>query len=153
MTKPILAALAAALVLVPAALASDPSSALTADLQKLSTDRAAMHATVLADIQKLTADAQAAAGSNDKSSVKSTLQADVQKLNADLRSGAQTMQVDRRQTMQDLQAAKQAGVKLGSLKTQLQQLKQLFQQDKAAAQQDLQAAKQALDALKQSFHK
>jgi ferric-dicitrate binding protein FerR (iron transport regulator) len=58
MIKPFLAAVAAVLVLVPAALAADPGSSLTADIQKLTTDRAAMHATVLADIQKLTADAQ-----------------------------------------------------------------------------------------------
>jgi len=112
MIKPLIAAVAAALVLVPAALAADPSSALTADIQKLTTDRASMHATVIADIQKLTADAQA-----------------------------------------DLQAAKAAGVKLGALKTQLQQLRQLAQQDQADFQQDLAAAKQALAALKQSFHK
>jgi Skp family chaperone for outer membrane proteins len=112
MIKPLIAAVAAVLVLAPAALAADPGSSLTADIQKLTSDRASMHSTVIADIQKLTADAQA--GSADKSSLKSTIQADIKKLTADLQSGHQTMQADRAQAQADLEAARAAGVKLGA---------------------------------------
>ena len=153
MIKPLIAAVAAVLVLVPAALAADPGSSLTADIQKLTTDRASMHATVIADIQKLTADAQAGGGSTDKASLKTTIQNDLAQLSADLRSGHQTMEADRQQALKDFQSAKTSGAKLGGLKSQFQQLKQLGQQDKADFQQDLQAAHQAVQALKQSFHK
>jgi hypothetical protein len=105
---------------------------------------------VIADIQKLTADAQA--GSTDKSSLKSTIQADIKKLTADLQSGHQTMQTDRAQAQSDLQAAKAAGVKLGALKTQLQQLKQLGT-GPGRLPAGSRGAKQAIAALKQSFHK
>ena len=117
------------LVLVPAALAADPSAALTADLQKLTADRAAMHAAVTSDLQKLTADAQAA-GEN--------------------KSAAKT---DRAQALADLQAARTAHVKVADLKAQFQQLAQLAKQDVLDYQQDLQQAHQAIAALKASFHK
>ncbi|HYA09364.1 MAG TPA: hypothetical protein VEG24_07220 [Gaiellaceae bacterium] len=120
MIRTLLAAAAVSVALVPAALAADPTAALTADLQKLTADRAAMHAAVTSDLQKLTADAQAA-GSN-KSAAKATIQADMKQLMADLQSHHQTMQADRAQALADLQAARAAHVKVADLKSQFQQL-------------------------------
>jgi hypothetical protein len=153
MIRSLLAATALFLVLVPAALAADPGAALTADLQKLTADRATMHATLIGDIQKVTADAKAGLGSTDKASLKATIRADVQKLTADLASNHATMQADRAQAYADYQAAKAAHVKVSQLKSQFQQLAQLAKQDVLDYQQDLVAAQQALATLKASFHK
>jgi hypothetical protein len=149
--KTLIASAAVALVLVPAALAADPASALTADLQKLTADRASMHSAITTDLQKLTADAQAA--SSNKSTAKATIQADMKQLMADLQSHHKTMQADRAQALADLQAAKAAHVKVGDLKSQFQQLAALAKQDVLDYQQDLQQAQAAIAALKQSFHK
>ena len=151
MIKTFLAAAALLAVLVPAALAaSDPGAALTADLQKLSADRATMHAAVMADIQKVTADAQTGAKSP---SLKVAIQGDVKKLMSDVAANHAVMQADRLQGLADLQAAKVAHVQLSQLKTQGQQLQQLWQEDTTDLQQDLQAAQQAIAALKASYQK
>ena len=151
MIRTLLAAAALFLVLVPAAVAADPGAALTADLQKLTSDRAAMHAAVTSDLQKLTADAQAA-GTN-KSAAKATIQADIHQLLTDLQTHHQTMQADRAQALADIQAAKAAHVKVAQLKSQFQQLANLAKQDVLDYQQDLQQAQQAIAALKASFGK
>ena len=151
MIRTLLAAVAVSVALVPAALAADPTAALTADLQKLTADRASMHAAVTADLQKLTSDAQA--GGTNKSALKSTIQSDVKQLTTDLQTHHQTMQADRAQALADLQAAKAAHVKVAQLKSQFQQLANLAKQDVLDYQQDLQQAQQAIAALKASFHK
>jgi hypothetical protein len=151
MIRTLLAAAALCLVLVPAALAADPLAALTADLQKLTADRATMHSALTADLKKITADAQS--GSSDKTALKTTITADIKKLLTDLQTNHGVMQADRAQAYADLQAAKAAHVKAAQLKSQFQQLAALAKQDVLDYQQDLQQAQQAIAALKQSFHK
>src|SRR5271154_5599089 len=113
MIRFVVVALALAPLLAPAALAADPGGALTADLQKLSADRATMHAAVLSDIQKVTADAQSS--SNAKGALRSALTTDVHALQADVVSNHAVMVADRAQAYSDYQAAKAAGVPRSTL--------------------------------------
>ena len=148
MTRVLVVALALAALLAPAALAADPGAALTADLQKLSTDRSTMHAAVLADIQKITADAQ----SSSKGSLRIALTADIKTLKSDLVSNHAVMVADRAQAYSDYQAAKTAGVPRSQLSSQLNQLLSLWQLDAKDLAEDATAAQQAIAALQAHLH-
>jgi len=141
--KALVTAAAAAALLAPAALATDPATALTADLQKLSTDRATMHAAVLSDIQKVTADAQSAT----KGSLRTTVKADIQALEAAVAVNSKVMQADRQQALADYEAAKAAHVPSSQLLPQYKQLLDLWQQDASDLAADAQAAQQAIAAV------
>jgi hypothetical protein len=143
MTRAFLVALAAVVLFAPAALAADPGAALTADLQKLSADRATMHAAVLADIQKITTDAQ----SSSKGSLRTALTADIKTLKSDLVSNHAVMVADRAQAYSDYQEAKAAGVPRSELASQLQQLLSLWQLDAKDLAEDATAAQQAIAAV------
>jgi len=148
MLKMLAATAAAAAVLVPAAMAADPGSALTADLQKLTADRGTMHAAVMSDIQKITADAQAKSGS----SLGAALKGDIAKLEADVSGNHVILQADRQQGLSDYAAAKAAHVKPSELTSQLKQLLDLWQQDAKDLQEDAQAAQQAIAAAEAHVH-
>src|SRR5271155_2819844 len=98
MIKVLAVALAMAALLAPAALASDPGAALTADLQKLSSDRGTMHAAVMSDLQKLTADVQS---STSKASLEKAVKVDVASLESDASTNHEVLQADRQQALAD----------------------------------------------------
>lgn len=105
-----LAVVAAALIVPVAAFADDPVSTVQADIAKLKSDVQTKHDTVLADAQKLEADADALAGTSDKKAARQTIKADAQKLGSDWKSLLATCLADRAQLHKDVLAAKDAGV-------------------------------------------
>jgi hypothetical protein len=107
-----------------------------------------MHAAVLSDIQKVTADAQSSSGA----ALRTALRTDVQKLEADVSSNHSIMQGDRQQALSDYQAAKAAHVPASQLAPQLKQLLDLWQQDAQDLQADAQAAQQAIAAAEAHVH-
>jgi chromosome segregation ATPase len=151
MKKTLAAAVACAALLAPAALADVNGS-----IQQLSTDASSVHATLLADGQKLLGDIQSLQGTKDRAAAKTLLSTDLQKLKADLQSGHSTLQADRSALQADLQALK--GTKPG--KDAMQQTRQALQQLRASLQSERQDVKssndsvrQALAALRASFKK
>src|SRR3954451_20821266 len=113
------AAAAAFLVLAPAAQADVSGS-----IQNLASAGGSFHSTVVADAQKLAADAQSLQGMTDKAAGKALLQTDLAKLKADLDAWHQTLDSARGQLKTDLQALK--GTKPG--KDQMQATKQSLEQ-------------------------
>jgi hypothetical protein len=98
-----------AFAIVPvAALAASPLDNVNADIVKLTADVQAKHDAVVADAQKLQADATSLTGTSDKQAARATIKADAQKLTADWRSLLSVCLADRVQLRADIAAARQA---------------------------------------------
>jgi hypothetical protein len=80
-----------------------------ADLAKLTADVQTKHDTVVADAQKLQADATGFLGTSDKKAARATIKADAQKLTTDWHSLLAVCLADRAQLHQDIAAARAAG--------------------------------------------
>jgi hypothetical protein len=106
----LLAALTLAVVaIVPvAAMAATPLDTVKADLAKLSTDVQTKHDAVVADAQKLQADATAFVGTTDKKAARAAIKVDAQKLTADWHSLLSVCLADRVQLRADIAAARAA---------------------------------------------
>ncbi len=99
-----------ACALVPvAAMAASPLDAVNADIAKLTSDVQIKHDTVVADAQKLQADATSLLGTSDKKAARATIKADAKKLTTDWHSLLATCLADRAQLRSDIAAARQAG--------------------------------------------
>ena len=88
-----------------AAMAATPIETVKADLTKLSTDVQTKHDTVVADAQKLQADATSFLGTSDKKAARAAIKADAQKLTTDWHSLLAVCLADRAQLHQDIAAA------------------------------------------------
>jgi chromosome segregation ATPase len=149
--KTLAAAAAAFLVLAPAAQADVSSS-----ISNLANAGASFHSTVVADAQKLAADAQSLQGTTDKAAGKALLQGDLAKLKADLQAWHQTLDSARGQLKSDLQAfksTKPSKDQIQATKQSLEQLHASLKSERVDVQSANQAAKTALEALRLSFKK
>jgi hypothetical protein len=139
-------------VLAPAATAQgDPAAAVKADLAKLVSDADARHDVVIADANKLAADAQAAKGGT-KAAARAAIKADLAKLRADRKAAAEVVKADRAQLKTDLAAAKDAKA-LKGLRSSLKEARTALKQQRAEVKAALQAAHQAVKELRASFKK
>ncbi len=99
-----------ACAIVPvAALAATPIDTVKADLAKLTADVQTKHDAVVADAQKLQADATSLVGTSDKKAARATIKADAQKLTTDWHSLLSVCLADRAQLRADIAAARLAG--------------------------------------------
>jgi hypothetical protein len=99
-----------AIAIVPvAAMAATPIDTVKADLTKLSTDVQTKHDAVVADAQKLQADATSFLGTSDKKAARAAIKADALKLTTDWHSLLAVCLADRAQLHQDIAAARAAG--------------------------------------------
>jgi ABC-type transporter MlaC component len=140
-------------VLAPsAALAdADPVAAVKADVAKLLSDASARHDVVIADANKLAADAEAAKGGT-KAAARATIKADLAKLRADRKAAAVILKADRAQLKTDLEAAKEAKA-LKGLRGTLKDARDTLKQQRAEVKQALEAAHAAVKELRASFKK
>src|SRR5436190_21888062 len=132
--KSLLASVSVAAALAVPALASgqaDPVSAVKADLAKLRTDVTATSATIVADAQKLTADATAAKGGT-KAQAKASVKPDVTKLHADLSAAKTLLEADKAQLKVDVAAAKQVKGAKKALKADLKSTRDAVHQARSA---------------------
>lgn len=120
------------------------------DAVKLTADATAKHDLVIADAQKLQADAQAALGGKRKD-VKVTIKADVAKLRSDRTAAAAAVKADRAQLKADVKAAREAKAGKGQLESLLQPVRAQLKQQRAEIKAALQSARQAVKALRASF--
>ncbi len=145
-----LGAVAGALA-IPAAFAdTDPLAAVKADIAKLTTDATARHDLVVADAQKLGADAEAAIGTPRKTAL-ATIKADRAKLKSDREAATATVKADRAQLKTDVAAVHAAKTGKGQMKALLQPLRTLLQQQRTEIKSALQAAHDAVKALRASY--
>jgi hypothetical protein len=136
----------------PAALAdTDPLAAVRADVAKVEADATARHDLVIADAQKLQADAQAAVGGT-KDAAKATIQADRQKLRADRAQATATVRADREQLRTDLAAvhAARAGGN-GVLRDLLRPMRTQLRQQHHEILGAIHSARAAVRSLHRSF--
>lgn len=139
-------------VAAPAALAdTDPLAAVRADVAKVEADATARHDLVIADAQKLQADAQAAAGGT-KDAAKATIQADRQKLWSDRAQATETVRADRAQLRTDLAAvhAAKAGGN-GVLEDLLRPMRTQLRQQHREIVSAIHEARRAVRTLRHSF--
>jgi len=154
--KKTIALLAAAVLVVAAGAVSaradgDPVAAAKADVQQLVTDATALHSTVVADAQKITADAQSLQGTTDVEAARETLKADVQKLRADRQQLVPPVLADWKQLRTDLEAVRAAHAGTADLRSTLEQARETLRQEREDVRTALEAARQAMRALRQSL--
>jgi cobalamin-dependent methionine synthase I len=151
--------LAAAAVLgvvafVPAALAADdPLAAVKTDIAKLQTDFSSAHDTLIADAQKLQADAALIKPGN-KDAAKAALTADWAQLKSDFAAKHTVMQADWTQLHADFEAARAAksGTKddRAALRDAAKQMHDAFQTGRAQVHEAVQAARAAIEAARKA---
>lgn len=148
----LLVAVTAVAVAVPlAALADDPTSAVQADIAKLKTDVQAKHDTVVADAQKLAADAASLAGTTDKQAARAEIKADATKLTGDWKSLVATCLADRKQLRQDVQAAVQGGAAKRDLRLLVRQANLEIRLTNLDMREAVATARLAVVKLRQGF--
>ena len=146
-----LIAMAIAVAAPVAALADDPTATVQADIAKLKSDVQTKHDTVVADAQKLEADATSLVGTSDKKAARDTIKADVTQLVTDWKSLLQVCLADRQQLRDDVKAA----IDGGASKQDVRMLVREAQLEIRAANLDMREAvtkaRLAVVKLRQSF--
>ncbi|MGD0272638.1 MAG: hypothetical protein ABSB96_02775 [Gaiellaceae bacterium] len=133
------------------AASSDPVGTVNADIAKLQTDFTAAHDTLIADANKLQADAQLLTGS-DKTQAKATIKADFQQLRSDFQSSRTTMHADWAQLRSDYAAAHNGQLSRSdrvNLRLAVRQLKVILRQGRAEVHQAIMAARKAIRSARQ----
>lgn len=125
---------------------SDPVATVNADIAKLQADFTVVHDTLIADANKLQADAQLLTGS-DKTQAKATIKADFQQLRSDFQSARVTMHADWAQLRSDYAAAHNGQLSRAdrvNLRLAIRQLQVTLRQGRAEVHQAIMAARKAI---------
>jgi hypothetical protein len=148
--KPLVLSALALVLAAPASAAGDPVAAVKVDATQLLADSKSAHDGLIADLQRLTSDAQAAKGGS-KEAARAAIKADLAKLRSDRQTLLAPVKADRAQLKADLKAAREAKAGKGELKPVLQQLRSTLKQQRAETRAALRTARQAVRELRASF--
>lgn len=141
-------------IFVPTALAADdPLAAVNTDIAKLQADFTSTHDVLLADAQKLQADAALFKPGN-KDAAKAAIKADWTQLKSDFEAKHVTMQADWKQLQTDLAAARsaKAGTKADrtALRDAIHAMEATFRDGRAQVHEAIQAAHAAIQAARKA---
>jgi uncharacterized protein (DUF342 family) len=145
-------AAAAGIASTAGASSSDAVSVVKADLAKLQGHVTARHDQMVADANKLAADAHAAKGSNRKAA-KAAIRPDIIKLKADLAAARAVIHADHAQLKSDLAGLKGTKGARKELHLSLQSTRAAIHAANADARDALQKARAAVRDLRASFKK
>jgi hypothetical protein len=145
-TSAVLSAVVCAFAVPTALAAADPVGIVKNDVVTLQADVQTKHTLVIADAQKVTADATARAGAKH-SQVKLTLRPDLQKLQNDTLVARTTITADRQRLQRDLQAVRSAKLGKGQLASLVKQARAADNAANAEVKAELKIANQAVSKL------
>lgn len=135
-----------------AALADDPVATVQADIAKLKSDVQTKHDTVVADAQKLEADAASLVGTSDRKGARKTIKADALKLTGDWKSLLAVCLADRKQLREDVQAAARSGVSRRDLRRLVREANLEIRLTNMNMRAAVLEARIAVLELRESFH-